>query len=313
MSIISLNSTTDFYQRHESKFILVVVVLLSIYLIAFVAKLTWFFVPGGESDSALTISGSNQQQISSPANPQTNINKLLNLNLFGNATVQAVQQPEEVVSAAPETKLNLVLAGVVASDKADRGAAIIEYRNSQNTYGIGDKIDGTNVTLDEIFTDRVIIKNRLTRETLMLEGVDFEEANANRIQQERQDAQEQSRSQSQVGPRNRPDPQTLRDARQKLAQSPDSFSEMISMTPHKIDGQLVGYRVSPGTNPALFNSVGLQNGDIVTNLNGLDLTDLQQSLEALTELQEAESLELEVLRSGEYISLDFDIPDGSQI
>jgi general secretion pathway protein C len=116
-----------------------------------------------------------------------------------------------------------------------------------------------------------------------------------------------------VGPTNRPNPQALREARQKLAQSPDSFTEMISMSPHRADGQLLGYRVTPGTNPVLFNSVGLKNGDIITNLNGLDLTDLQQSLEALTELKEAESLSLEILRSGEYIALDFDIPNDSDI
>ena len=195
---------------------------------------------------------------------------------------------------------------MVASNQVGRGAAIIEYRNAQNTYGIGDKIEGTNVTLDEIYTDRVIIKNGLTRETLMLEGLDFEEANT-RLGQQVQTSQRTP--QPQVGPSNRPDPRVLRDARQQLSESPDSFTELISMAPHRVDGQLIGYRVTPGTNPALFNSVGLQNGDIVTSLNGLDLTDLQQSLEALTELQEAQSLELEVLRAGEYISLDFEIPD----
>lgn len=305
MSSLSLDTAANFYQRHERKFILVVVVLLSIYLIAFAAKLTWWFIPGGETNTTQTQANSRPAQSNQATSTEININQVLDLNLFGNAAAQPVQAVEEV-SAAPQTKLNLVLSGVVASDQVGRGAAIIEYRNTQNTYGIGDKIEGTNVTLDEIYTDRVIIKNGLTRETLMLEGLDFDEANT-RLGQQVQTSQRTP--QPQVGPSNRPDPRVLRDARQQLAESPDSFTELISMAPHRVDGQLIGYRVTPGTNPALFNSVGLQNGDIVTNLNGLDLTDLQQSLEALTELQEAQSLELEILRAGEYISLNFEIPD----
>lgn len=313
MSTLSLNSATDFYQRHESKFILVVVVLLSIYLIAFVAKLTWFFVPNTEQSANNSTANISQTQSGNNSSSQTNISQILGLNLFGDASSQPLSEQTQDVNDAPETTLNLVLSGVVASNQAGRGAAIIEYRNTQNTYSVGDKVEGTNVTLDEIFADRVIIKNRLSKETLMLDGIDFDEANAKRNQRITQQPMQTDSPRALVGPTNRPSPQVLREARQQLAQSPESFYEMISMSPHRIDGQLVGYRVTPGTKPGLFNSVGLLSGDIVTNLNGLDLTDLQQSLEALTELQEAESLELEILRSGEYISLDFDITDDSDI
>jgi len=73
----------------------------------------------------------------------------------------------------------------------------------------------------------------------------------------------------------------------------------------------IGFKVTPGSQPTLFNSVGLQNGDVVVQLNGLDLSDLQQSKEAITELQQAESLQLEVLRGNEYVSLDLDISEAS--
>jgi general secretion pathway protein C len=312
MNSITINSATDLYQRHEKKLILVVVVLLSLYLIAFVAKLTWYVIPSPEQNTNQQNTNANAPQANRTNDNNVNISQILNLNLFGDAQAQPTAEVVQSVSEAPETKLNLVLSGVVASNQADRGAAIIEYRNSQSTYGVGDKIEGTNVTLDEIYTDRVIIKNRLTRETLMLEGVDYDEANAKRNRDmNRQLASEPTNTQARVGPTNRPNPEALREARRKLASSPDSFTEMISMSPHRVNGQLMGYRVTPGTNPALFNSVGLQSGDVITILNGLDLTDLQQSLEALAELQEAESLELEILRGSEFISLDLEIPDDS--
>jgi general secretion pathway protein C len=316
MSNISLTTAGDIYRRHESKIILIIVVLLSLYLLAFVAKLTWSLIPQPQGDvNNRALQSSQSQSVSSNAK-STNMSSLINLNLFGDAQAQAVvEQSQEDVTDVPETKLNLVLSGVVSSTEQSRGAAIIEYRNTQSTYGIGDKIEGTNVTLDEIYTDRVIIKNRLTRETLMLEGIDFDEANRNRnreISNERDNAQArvntpQNNTQSPQELRERA--QALRQVRQNLANEPASFADLISLSPHRANNELVGFRVSPGKDPALFNSVGLKNGDVVVQLNGLDLSNLQQAGEAITQLKEADTLQLEILRGSEFISLDLDIPE----
>ena len=316
MSNISLTTAGDIYRRHESKIILIIVVLLSLYLLAFVAKLTWSLIPQPQGDvNNRALQSSQSQSVSSNAK-STNMSSLINLNLFGDAQAQAVvEQSQEDVTDVPETKLNLVLSGVVSSTEQSRGAAIIEYRTTQSTYGIGDKIEGTNVTLDEIYTDRVIIKNRLTRETLMLEGIDFDEANRNRnreISSERDNAQArvntpQNNTQSPQELRERA--QALRQVRQNLANEPASFADLISLSPHRANNELVGFRVSPGKDPALFNSVGLKNGDVVVQLNGLDLSNLQQAGEAITQLKEADTLQLEILRGSEFISLDLDIPE----
>lgn len=318
MSSLTISNATAFYQRHETKLIFIVVLILSIYLLAFAAKITWSLVPQPESQTSQQTIQLQQNEIQNSGDKVTNLNKLINQNLFGNAQAKPVVAQVEEVSDVPETKLNLLLSGVVSSDNPNLGAAIIEYRNNQGTYGIGDKIEGTNVTLDEIYVDRVIIKNRLTRETLMLDGIDFEEANKKRANE----SQTKARTLSQTtlnGPSNKlvenqnkaAQAQAVREARQQLAKEPASFTDMISLAPHRVDGVFLGFRVTPGAKPALFNSVGLQNGDVVVQLNGLDLTDLQQSQEALTQLQEADTLQLEVLRGGEYVSLDLDIPESS--
>ena len=72
---------------------------------------------------------------------------------------------------------------------------------------------------------------------------------------------------------------------------------------------MAGYKVKPGKNPSLFESVGLQNGDIVIQINGLDLTDPAQAREAMGELRTAQSIELTVTREGEYITLYLDMPE----
>ncbi len=316
MSSLNTTRVSDFYQRHEHKIILVVVALLSIYLLAFAARITWSLLPKPSTQINLVETQLQPEIISKSSQSRNSVSNITKLNLFGNAQAQPViaQQVDEK-SDVPETKLNLVLSGVVSSSDEERGAAIIEYRNVQSTYGVGDKVEGTNVTLDQIYIDRVIIKNSLNRETLMLEGIDFEEANRNKDQQPTISVLNDNT----LSPTNslaqnqdmRSAANALRQVRQQISQEPTSFSDLISLAPHRVEDELIGFRVSPGAKPALFNSIGLKNGDVVVQLNGLDLSDIQQSAEAISQLQDAEFLLLEVLRGGEYVSLELEIPDES--
>ena len=313
MSYFTAANATQFYQRNESKFILVVVILLSAYLLSFAAKITWTIIAEPAEQTVQPNVENPKLSGASETSSSINIAKIIDQNLFGNANAPKPVAPVQEVTEVPQTQLNLVLSGVVSSNDPNRGAAIIEYRNNQDTYGVGDKIEGTSVTLDEIYADRVIIKNRVTRETLMLDGIDFDEANKKRAQDSQMSSSNISRA---IAPSNtvvmnqnmRETTQAFREARKKITQEPASFTDMISVLPHRIDGVFVGFQVSPGAQPGLFNALGLKNGDVIVQLNGLDLSDLQQSTEAMTQLQEADSLQLEVLRSGEFVSLELDIP-----
>jgi len=316
---LSLQPAARMYSQHQNKIIMLIVVLLSLYLIAFAAKLTWQIIPQPETSQTNSAVNTNTQ--ASQSSSRVDISPLTKLNLFGNPEAKPVTTVTTAVTDAPETKLNLTLTGVVSSADPKVGAAIVENNGKQNTYGVGDKIDGTNVTLDELYIDRVIIKNSLTRETLMLDGVDFDEANQTRKQESRQAAAqynspqaaeeyELSDNDSEIDPEEASD--SAREMREQISQSPTSFTDFIAIKPHTSNGQLVGYQVSPGKQPDFFRDVGLRSGDIVTQINGLDLSDPAQSLEAINVLREAQSLQLEVLRGDEALSLDIDIPSSEE-
>ena len=51
------------------------------------------------------------------------------------------------------------------------------------------------------------------------------------------------------------------------------------------DGELIGYRLSPGKEPELFKQMGLQNNDLAVAINGYQLTDLKQAMAAINELR----------------------------
>ena len=293
-----------YLSQHQKQLHTIVVVLLSLYLIAFAAKFVWRIIPEPQLSATPTISRAPVIS-SSSGKSGVNIAKIQQLNLFGNAAAKPAEPVAEVTDA-PETRLNLTLTGVVASSDQEAGTAIIENRGSQAVYGLGEKIEGTNATLQKVYNDRVIIKNGVRNETLMLDGIDYDEANRRREMQARQ----------------RPAPQedeyeddTVElseeaiEATAALRERPASFTDFISISPKTEEGQLIGCQVSPGKEPELFKSAGLEAGDVITQINGLDLTDLQQSQEALSELRNAQNIELTIIRDGSLTTLYLDLPE----
>ncbi|MFQ3234571.1 MAG: general secretion pathway protein C [Paraglaciecola sp.] len=293
------------YQQQINRLI---VALLSIFLLAYAAEITWRLVP----DSAISNKASTVATIRASQNPvvkRPDLAVIKRLNLFGDLDAQPVVQSK--VTDAPQTRLNLTLTGVVTSTVKAQGAAIIENQGSQETYGLGEKILGTNATLQEVYADRVIIRNNSAHETLMLDGLDYAQIQSKNRPIPSPRAM-RSTSPSQTTQQRVTLSDGVLDITRSLQQRPASFTDFIAVSPQRTDGQLEGYRVSPGSKPELFNAAGLQTGDIITEINGLDLTDTQQSVEAMGELRQAQSLQITVNRSNELLTLYLDLPDAEQ-
>jgi general secretion pathway protein C len=299
------------FNQHQRQIHWIVVAVLVLYLLALCADLIWRIVPEPQTLSQSFV-GNGQDSLSARQSSQAaaNIASLQNLHLFGKLTEPKQEQSPQIVEDAPETKLNLTLSGTVASDSPTLGAAIIEYQGVQKTYGVGEKIEGTNVSLRQVQRDRVIIRNGVRDETLMLQGIDFNQAN-----------QARQRQRSTMGPSNAlqvtPKSDNKNDivsaeglseealsATQRLRNAPDSFIDFISVAPHRENNKTVGYRVSPGKEPALFDAVGLEIGDVITQINGLDVT----SFEALNALRSSEAIELTLNRNREVVTLYIELP-----
>jgi general secretion pathway protein C len=290
--------------RQQKSINLLIVIVLSLYLLAYGAELSWRLLPTPTGNINST-QGQQTQNPTSRQNNQTDLSKLKALNLFGELGASPKVEVQEV-SDAPKTALNLTLTGVVASSEKDQGAAVIENKGSQNTYGVDDKVDGTNAILKEVFADRVIIKNGARRETLMLDGLDYSKSAAHSPIVRSPSSQPEPKS---TGSPRRELSEEAIEATRALQQQPANFSDYIAISPHRIDEQLVGYAVSPGKDPSLFQAVGMQSGDVIVEINGLDLTDTQQSMEAMGALRAAQSLQLTVNRDGDLLTLYLDLPN----
>lgn len=303
----SLQNIPALLTAHQTRIRVVVLVLLSIYLIAYAADITWKLIPTPSSNAPVATPARYTGSVASSQNG-VDIGQIQQLNLFGEVNKTAPAPVQETITDAPETRLNLVLSGLVASSSEDAGTAIIENRGKQATYAIGDKIDGTNAVLSQVLTDRVIIKNGGLHETLMLAGLDFKkQMGGGSTVSNRQPARVQPPAQPSRRARELSDDAVA--ATEALRDKPASFTDYISVTPALENGQMIGYRVKPGKDASLFESVGLINDDVVIQINGLDLTDPAQARDAMGELRDAQSIELTVTREGEYITLFLEMPE----
>mgnify|MGYP003606466058 FL=1 len=206
------------------------------------------------------------------------LGNLSRLSLFGKAPQPKGDKVADAVAAdAPKTQLNAQLNGVLASTEPSKSIAIIAHNGLQNSYGIGDYIDGTPARIRQVFAARVIIARDGRDETLMLDG---EEYGKPLPKVTRQGAE-------------------LSSVRSELMSNPGKITDYLNISPVRVDGRMVGYRLNPGSNPEVFNQLGLVANDLAVSINGLDLRDNAQAMQAMQQVAGATEMTVTVERQGQ--------------
>lgn len=285
----------------QKKLSLMVSVLLLIYIAWLLANITWKLFPQPNAASINLRAASTVAANTVVAD----ITRITKLNLFGDFSAAPVVQVRPV-EEAPVTTLNLKLTGVVPSSEPHLAAAIIEKSGSQDVYGIDEKIEGTRAVVREIYPDRIIIEQSSRRETLMLEGQEYSALAADEgspvddIVQDEADVvdtpiEPEETEQANISGEEK---EVLESLREDAFADPGKLVDYIKVSPVRRDGELVGYRLYPGKDPKLFQSVGLNAGDIAIEINGFDLTNLSQAMQAMAQLKDAQEASIMVERDG---------------
>jgi general secretion pathway protein C len=99
------------------------------------------------------------------------------------------------------------------------------------------------------------------------------------------------------------DAANLGDFRQAVLNNNMRLMEVASPQPYERDGKFLGFQLSPGSNVAMFNQLGLQAGDIVTAVNGTTLENPAIAMRLLQEAATASQVNLNITRNGQEVSL----------
>jgi general secretion pathway protein C len=282
------------YERHARSLPQVAEVVLVLLLAYALAGLVWRLVPA-PAGSAWQAPREAPLPPGSAAAQGPNLDLIAGAHLFGEVPLQADPALSELAEA-PDTRLDLTLMGILAAT-ADRGSrALIGASNGEEkSYAIGDDVV-RGVRLQAIFPDRVILARGGQLETLRLDkGAPARSGGSALV------AAIPPAGQSDTGA-------MLATIRQELMKDPSRASEYIRVQPASSGGQLRGYRIYPGRDRSAFNAVGLRPGDLVTQVNGIQLNDANTALQMLGQLSQASSISVLVDRGGQQqvVNVNFD-------
>ena len=242
---------------------------------------------------------------------------ILDRNLFQVSTLL----PDKPVEAEPEvtdeeleaTRLPLKLLGTVAAN--DQSAAWAAVEDQQSHKKIIVRVDQRlldKATVVRIERRRIVLQNGAKREELALDADDAIPGGGIR--------------QASARPASAPAPPAASDLRERIKRlSEGSFqvqredveeavrnpAELFSearILPKYDNGAMVGVQLSTIKPGSLFEEIGIQNGDTVTQVNGITVTSPQDSAALLKELTQASQFLVNVLGAdGQTRSLNYSI------
>ena len=296
MSVISLQQADVFrlLQSSNAKWIIGGVnLLLVVWIASLLGSLTWDIVAPQGADQVENVEVS-PLQVATDSNAHL-IRQLPGWHLMGAVAKKQAAVVVDTPVDAPDTRLKLILRGVFSSEASGNARAIIaDPKGEEEQYAVGSTLPG-NAELSEIYPDRVILKRNGRYETLRL-VVD----SPSRGTAARSPATTLAKNQA----------QRIRELRQKAKKSPKSLLQVVRPRPYRnAEKVMQGYTLQPGRDPALFQELGLQAGDIVVQLNGVKLDSAANGMQALKSIQSGDSVSMSILRGGQEQAMNFKMPE----
>ena len=282
----------------------VAVVALVIFIAFQAAGLTWRLLeqPTQPEDvpPAVLVAMANVSRSGSNAN----LSALADWEPFGSEPdAGAAMISSSAFDQAQETQLDLTLHGVIRFQERpepgsdvmvaiEEGSAIISASGgTQLTYRTGDPIGNTNVRLHTVFSDRVMLDpGNGNLESLSFPDVAQLSQSAVRSTVNNRSSQAPFRAPQNIG-----SPAAAVEAASGAAAL---FNQHIQVRMHTEGDQVVGFRLEPRNDSPVMSRLGLEPGDVLTEVNGMRLGDLRNVNAVLQALQQTQQANVKVQRNG---------------
>ncbi len=234
--------------------------------------------------------------------PLATYNPIFDRNLFDTkATVEAAPKTVDVEDLE-QTSLQLKLWGTVTGPPEEAYAVIEEGgKREQNLFRVGDSIQ--NATVKLILREKIILNVEGKDEILEIEkAVGKGSASARAIPGRpvpgRSAAQRPVSVQKITLRRNQID-SAIQDVSQLMNQ--------VNIRPHFYQGQPDGMMLSRIKPNSIFMRMGLRNGDVITGVNGRDISTVDDALGFYENLKSADDVKLNLKRGGRQRTIEYSI------
>ena len=223
------------------------------------------------------------------------------------------QELEEEIERIKKTSLPLRLLGTIDSGTPQTGLALIENKKKKKVHSflVGEELL-KNVTLTEVYQEKVIITNGNIKE--YLEVAPFVIPKGRKVVEKKETTsgfalEAFADSYKEEGfERKNNDIVMSEDYRQKLLTT--DFAKLLQEAraePNMEDGQLNGFRFTMIKEGSLYQKAGIQNDDIVKEVNGVSLVDTAQTIKLLNSLRGESNIEMKIIRAGNIQTINLQV------
>ena len=219
---------------------------------------------------------------------------IIDRNLFGTLKLDRPKiavVPEIDLKALKKTSLNLKLWGTISGD-TESARAIIEVGRTrkQSLYKEGQDIEGARIRA--ILRKRVVL-TRNGRDEVLEMG---EDSSVMPVRQARREPE--------------PNGDRIRIKRDVINSSLKDINDLmrqIRIRPNFENGLPAGLRVDRIRKDSIFNDMGIENGDVITGVNGSPIRSVDDALSFYDHLKSASDVSVQVKRDGLEETLNYNI------
>jgi general secretion pathway protein C len=94
---------------------------------------------------------------------------------------------------------------------------------------------------------------------------------------------------------------------QQSIENPERILTDARLLPNFKDGKQEGFIISEVVRGGLYENLGIRNGDILLNVNNLEISNPEVAIQAMSTLKGTNDINLDIIRNGKKISLDYKI------
>jgi type II secretion system protein C len=213
--------------------------------------------------------------------------------IAGGAEAEAAPVVEETPEELEQTELNLRLLATVAGAEETSWAAVDDLDARQVlVVRVGDPMKQSAEVVG-IERRRIVLRNAGRLEELSLDESVGVPAKKGRPKARRQ----RGNSRAKVGKLGKDRFSLNRTDVQSMANNPAKLFSQARILPKYEDGQMKGVQLSAIKAGSLFEQIGLENGDVIVELNGIEINNQQDSAAVLRELTQAKEFDVRVIGS----------------
>jgi general secretion pathway protein C len=209
----------------------------------------------------------------------------------------------DLSSEPVRTSMRAKLLGTLQAAKAEWSLASVLDMSAQRsvTVMVGDRLLTSQVL--DILRDRVIVLNNGRREYVSADSGDGA-PNLPTTQKVTEPAGAWGAGIKALDATNFEVPRSELD---RAINNLNDIAMQARLVPAFKDGQSEGFKLFSIRPDSLYSKIGIQNGDVVTRINGLDMNDPAKALEVYTKLKDAPRIDVDIDRNGTMMRMTYNV------